>query len=129
MTNLSVAPFWRLQSQRYRLEGARCKACGSLFFPKRSLCLECGGRELETVPLAGLGRVASWTIIRAAPDGFEAPYAIGIIELNEGINLAAQIVGDLSELEIGKPVRAIFRRLRDTEDGMLVYGIKFELVE
>jgi uncharacterized OB-fold protein len=70
----------------------------------------------------------SWTVIRAAPSGFESPYTVGIIELPQGIMVSGQIVGDAELIEIGKCVRGVFRKIRETDDDMIVYGLKFELV-
>jgi len=126
---LSTPNYWRLQSQRYRIEGNRCKGCQVLYFPQRKVCLSCGGTEFDIQKLSGKGKIVSWTIIRAAPTGFEAPYAAGIVQLEEGPHLTTQLIGPQDQLEIGKGVRAAFRRLIQNEDGLIVYGFKFELEE
>lgn len=129
MTHLSVPNFWRLQSQRYRMVGSVCKGCNRLYFPQKRICPECGGSEFSERQLSGKGRVESWTVIRTAPTGFEAPYVVGVIRLEEGPLFTAQICSPVESVEIGKPVKATLRRLLQNEDGLIVYGIKFEVIE
>ena len=129
----SVPLYWRLKKSKYTMEGSKCTMCGNVYFPKRPLCPECRSRgSMESFTLSGNGKIASWTIIRTAPDGFEreAPYAVAIIELDEGTMLAGQITGNLDGLDIGRKVRAVFRRqYADGESGLIHYGLKFELVK
>jgi hypothetical protein len=81
------------------------------------------------VILAQTGVVETFTIIRIAPTGFgdEAPYAVGIIKLDDGVRVTAQIVDcDLAALAIGDRVRLEFRRVQqDGESGVICYGYKF----
>lgn len=129
MTHLSVPLFWRLQEQKYGLMASRCTICGRLYFPKRKqVCVACHGRECEDVKLSGNGRILSWTVIRAAPNGFEAPYVIGVVELDEGIMFTAPLAAQPEDVQIGQRVRAAFRRLGENEGGMILYGPKFEVV-
>jgi len=57
----------------------------------------------------------------------EAPYIVGIVELDEGPKVTAQIVDAREEeLKIGMPVKMVFRRLRvDGDEGLIHYGFKF----
>jgi uncharacterized OB-fold protein len=126
---MSVARFWRKQPQRYNLIGTRCEACGRYFFPPRSFCPDCrrAGTITET-ELSGNGTVVTHTVIRSASDQFAGltPYVIGIVELEEGPRMTAQIVCDPGVVYIGMPVKKVFRRLgSDGESGPLYYGTKF----
>jgi uncharacterized protein len=116
--------FWRFNSNRYRLVGMKCVKCGSISFPPKK-CL-CGGKN-ESFELSGTGKILSYTIIRAAPRGFEAPYAIGIIKLVEGPTITGQIVNEFSDIDIDKDVSVVFRKLKEMQDGLNVYGFKFEI--
>ncbi len=126
---MSVARFWRKQPQRYNLIGTRCEACGRYFFPPRSFCPDC--RRLGTIvetELSGNGKVVTHTVIRSASDQFTAltPYVIGIVELEEGPRMTAQIVCKPDEVYTGMPVKKVFRRLgSEGESGPLYYGTKF----
>jgi len=121
--------YWREIPQRYRYEAAKCVGCGKIFFPPRVICSSCRGRQFEQVTLAPQGVIETFTVIRVAPSGFgdQAPYAVGIVKLDDGVKVTAQIVDcELDKLAIGQRVRIEFRKLQeDGESGILCYGYKF----
>jgi hypothetical protein len=120
--------YWREIPQRYRLEAGRCKGCGKVYYPPRLVCPECKGREFETQELPREGKVLSYTVVHVAPPGLsdETPYALGIVELANGVRLLTQIVDvEHDKLSVGMPVRLEFRRIRkDGASGILCYGHK-----
>lgn len=120
---------WREKGQRYRLEAGKCKKCGYIAFPPRLVCPECGAREFETEVLPDTGKLITFTVIRVAPSQFtdEAPYAIGIAELTNGVKLTAQVVDcDVEKIKVGMEVVIEFRRIQtDDTHGVLSYGYKF----
>lgn len=130
---IGSARYWREIPQRYRYEAAKCDACGKVHFPPRLICSACRGTAFTPVTLAQEGTVETFTIIRVAPSGFvaEAPYAVGIVKLDDDVKVTAQIVdADLDELAIGQRVRIEFRRVqKEGEAGILCYGYKFVPVE
>lgn len=120
-----------MQAGRYRMQGAECVLCKNIDFPARRICGKCGGHDLAEKLMSGSGEVVSFTILHTAPEGFEGhtPYTIGLIKLAEGPVITAQIVGDSTGVAIGKPVRAVFRKLYEHgEEGLIHYGFKFEIV-
>ena len=58
---------------------------------------------------------------------FNAPYIIGLIELNDGIRVTGQITDTKSEdLKDGMNVKMVFRVLsKNGEEGLIGYGFKF----
>ena len=120
--------YWREIPQRYRLEAAKCKKCGKIFYPPRLICSACQHREFETIVLPNTGTLETFTIIRVPPSQFqdEAPYTVGIVKLDNGLQMMTQIADcEFEDLEIGKPVRLEFRRIQaDGESGILCYGHK-----
>jgi len=120
---------WREYPRRYRLEAGKCKKCGKILFPSRLICPKCGAREFETVILPDTGKVFTYTVIRVAPSQFtdQAPYAIAIAELSNGVRLMAQLVDcDIDKIKVGMEVRIEFRRIQtDSHHGVLSYGYKF----
>ncbi len=133
MTSSSIPLFWRLREAKYRLVGTRCRKCGGLFFPPRSLCPKCRRKgEIEPFPFSGSGTILSHTVIRSPPEGFEkqSPYAIAIIRLDEGTNISGQVIGDPKDIGTGKRVRAVFRKMyEDGPEGVISYATKFEIAE
>ena len=126
---IGSARYWREIPQRYRYEAAKCAACGKIHFPPRLVCSGCRGTAFTRTTLAPEGVVETFTIIRVPPTGFgaETPYAVGIVKLDDGVKVTAQIVDvDLAELQIGQRVRVEFRRVqKDGEAGIICYGYKY----
>jgi len=122
---------WRLKRQKYNFIGTKCMSCSKLFFPPRSLCPSCRRRgEIKDFQFSGKGEIESFTVIRVAPKGFESqvPYAVGIIKLEEGPSMSGQIVGDVNNVEMGKKVSPVFRKLSEEgKEGTINYGVKFEI--
>ncbi len=122
---------WRRYLDRYRLVGNACKACGEVFYPAKELC-PCGGREFIPQTFSGKGKLLSFTEVKAAPEVFEskAPYAIGIVKLDEGPKVGAQITDvELKDLKIGMRLEACFRKFYAGDDtGVIHYGTKFRPV-
>jgi uncharacterized protein len=126
---MQVPRFWREIPKRYRLEAGKCSKCGHISFPQRLICPECGAKEFEKINLSGKGKLATYTIIRVAPEGFgdQVPYAIGVVDLAEGIRIMAQITDcDPETLKTGDQLVTKFRRIREEGNtGAIMYGYKF----
>lgn len=125
----SPSRYWREIPQRYRLEANKCKSCGEIFFPPRVICSHCKKSEMVETKLVDRGKIVTYTIIRVPPHQFvdQAPYAVGIIELDDGVKITGQIVDcDFEDLKTGKRVKVEFRKIyQEGESGVLCYGYKF----
>ena len=88
-------PFWDALMEG-RLITTRGKRSGRLTFPPKPFCPHDWGREVEWVELSGRGRLYAQTLIHAVPAAFagEVPIRNGIVDLNEGLRVAARIVGE-----------------------------------
>lgn len=123
---------WRLIPQRYSLLGSECVTCGAKYFPRRQVCGNCRRKgKLQNIIYSGKGEIFSYTVIHAAPRGFEyrKPYVLAIIKLAEGPMLTAQIVDcEPQEVGIGSKVKSVFRRIEARGDSEIIkYGYKFRL--
>jgi len=90
------------------LTAVRCGKCGELAIPPKEFCPACQQRAWVPVTLAGDGTIASYTVIRVAParHAADAPYAIAVVTLREGVALIGRVVDiPLDALAIGLPVR------------------------
>ena len=122
------ASAWRAYPQTYRLEAARCAKCEKTQFPPRLVCSKCKGREFTRFDMKGSGKVVTHTIIRTPSDEYsgEAPFVVGIIQMDDGPRLTMQIVDcSFDEIKIGMPVKLEFRRIyAESEAGIIHYGHK-----
>jgi hypothetical protein len=90
------------------LPARRCAECQKLSVVAAT-CRFCGAEGGESVDLTGRGRLLSWTVIRVAPARYasEAPYAVGLLELDEGPRVTARIEGDPERLVAGQAVALV----------------------
>lgn len=114
--------------QRYRLEAGKCTDCGAVSYPPRIVCRECRSRNSETITLSRNAKLVTHTIITVAPGPFvdEAPYAVGIVETEDGARMTVQVVDcEPDQLKAGMPLRLEFRLVQEVgHDGVLCYGHK-----
>ncbi|HMH57604.1 MAG TPA: OB-fold domain-containing protein [Galbitalea sp.] len=105
-----TAPFWAM-TRESRLGAQRCGHCGALRWPPRPICPECqtpGGEWVELRPSGTLWSFAAY--YRALDPSFkeDLPYAVGLIELDDGPRMYGKMVGDPEALVIGQRVHALF---------------------
>ncbi len=128
---MSAPRYAREIPQRYRFEAARCCECRKVSFPPRPVCPGCRSERSEPVVLSDEGKLVTWTVVRVAPTPFamQAPYVVGIVELDQGVRVTAQIAdASPDELDFGTLVRRVLRKLRAEDDGGIIeYGYKFVL--
>ncbi len=126
------ARYTREIPQRFRLEAEKCDGCGSVMFPPRLVCPDCGGQKFSATKLSETGTVATYTVIHVGPDQFavQTPYVVGIVELDGNVKVMTQIIDCVpEEVEIGKKVEFVFRKIQEEGDhGLLCYGYKCRLV-
>jgi len=98
--------FWFEGARQHRLLIQRCATCGTLRHPPRPMCAECRSYEWDVVDASGRGTVYSF-VVNHYPQvpAFDYPLAVGLIELEEGTRLVANVIGvDPSEIQVGMPV-------------------------
>ena len=86
--------FWFEGARQHRLLIQRCKECGTLRHPPRPMCAECRSYEWDVVDASGRGTVYSF-VVNHYPQvpAFDYPLAVGLIELEEGTRLVANVIG------------------------------------
>jgi uncharacterized OB-fold protein len=106
-----MKPFWDA-ARRHELVVQRCTGCGAQRFPARDICSRCLSREAGWVPVSGRGEVFSWAVMHQVyHPGFAAdvPYAVVVIELEEGARLVSNLVGcPPGASRAGLPVEVMF---------------------
>jgi uncharacterized protein len=71
----------------------QCESCGALFFDRRNACANCGRCEFRPRPLANEGVLRAFTIVHRASPDVTVPYVSGIVDLDGGGVVKANIVG------------------------------------
>lgn len=108
------------------LAANRCNACGQVYFPKAGQgCLNCFEKTLEDVLLSRQGKLYSYTVVHMPASGFQPPYAVGFVDLPEGVRVFAPL-----ETAEGKPFKVGMKmELRVgtlwVEEDLEVTGFKF----
>ncbi|MFI6336236.1 bifunctional MaoC family dehydratase N-terminal/OB-fold nucleic acid binding domain-containing protein [Streptomyces sp. NPDC050535] len=112
--NRDNAGFWEGVG-RHELLIQRCDGCATLRFPWLPGCNACGCLEWDTVEASGDGTVYSYVVMHHPPfPAFDPPYAVGLIELSEGVRMVSNVVGvPYDKVRIGMPVRLGFQRYDD----------------
>lgn len=113
-TTTLTGPFWDYCS-KHQLRMQFCTACDEWVWYPKAWCPSCGKREnIEWRQLSGKGKVYSFTIIRQVIDNSpafnkEIPFAIGLIELDEGPRIYSNLGGKKpDEFSIGDEVTVYF---------------------
>jgi uncharacterized protein len=84
--------FWEgTQAGELRLQ--RCDDCRHTYFPPRPFCPKCASRKVSIVKAAGKAKLFSYVIHHRPAPGFTPPYAIAVVELDEGPRMMTNIVG------------------------------------
>ena len=85
------------------------------FWP-RANSVRTGRRNLQWKPTSGKGALYSFTVTHVPTPGFEAraPYVIGMIELDEGVRIIANLINiEIDEVEIGMRMKVAWEKLSD----------------
>ena len=75
-----------------RLLLQRCGDTGRAYFPPRPFSPFTGSRNVSVFEASGKGALYSYVINHRPAKGFDAPYAIAIVQLPEGVRMMANIV-------------------------------------
>jgi uncharacterized OB-fold protein len=119
--------FQRAAGELLRLEGARCRRCGTTAFPpsQRPVCSGCQGYDFDPVPLSRTGAVHTFVVNRFLPEGFGDEMTLVLGEMDDGSRYWAPTSGIRpGELAIGDRVGLRLRRFTD-HGGAPVYAMKF----
>jgi len=123
MTTTAERPFTSASFEQYlsekKLMGSHCNTCNKDFLPPRAICPNCHSDQLTWIEFSGKAKLAAFTSIFIAPTAMNAagygrdnPYLSGVVELDEGVKISAQVLGmDASkpeEVKIGTPLQVEF---------------------
>ena len=124
---------FRVSADGAALVGSRCTGCGSYYFPKSLSCRNpaCDEKSVKDVLLGRRGRLYSYTVQSYQPPPLFrmepwAPYAIGLVELPEGLRVLAMLTGfALDDIRIDTPVELVVEPLHTDAEGRTVLTHKY----
>jgi uncharacterized OB-fold protein len=99
----------------------RCAACRTYVHPPAPLCPSCLSRDLAPEAVSGRARLLTWTVNHHPwIPGFEPPYVIAIVEVEEqrGLRVTTNLVNCTpEELRMDLPVKVLFE---ERDDGVFL---------
>lgn len=128
---------WTKSTSREKpsLIGSKCPYCGEIYFPRKnnSHCVHCQKDGLKDIKLSRRGKINTFTVIMQQPGGGyyhgPVPYAMGIVELPEGVYIPALLKADkFDNLSVGMDVELIVEKIWEDEMMELI-GYKFQPIE
>lgn len=111
-----AAPFWAAtRAQQLVLQW--CRSCERPVWYPRAACPRCLGGNLEWRSAAGLGSVHAVSVMTRPANPTMAgrePYAVALVDLDEGVRLMSNVVGgDPWQVAVGDRVRLAWEPLPD----------------
>jgi uncharacterized OB-fold protein len=111
-----------------RLVGNQCKSCGQIFFPKSIVCFTCFNKSFSEITLSRKGKLYSYTIGHMPASHFQPPYAVGFVDLPEGIRIFAPLkMIENKPFKVGMNMELVVEELWE-EDQKRIIGYKFKPV-
>jgi uncharacterized OB-fold protein len=105
------------------LLGGRCEACGFVTLGLRDICPECWARGTMTMaPIGRKGSVYTCTVIHQVPQGYDAPFAVGYVDVERGVRVFAHLAQRPSAPKPGMTVKLTAAPLRRDKDGAALIG-------
>ena len=94
----------------------RCNACQVTYFPPRPFCPQCISREVEVFKASGSATLYSYVINERPHPAFDGPYAIAIVQLEEGPRMMTNLVNveqTPEALVLDMPLQVVFEPITD----------------
>lgn len=134
-TTASVTRAWRERRGRYLLEGSRCKDCGTVDFPRRTICAKCGSRNIEPYKHPTTGTILEANVCWSSAGvhqgyGENIPRISTVIELDDGVKILAEVTDtDYDKIVPGKRVEMVLKKLHRESNSTWQYGYKFVVID
>lgn len=91
-----------------------CVPCGDkVYFPPRPFCPTCGSRDVKVTEASGKGRLYSYIINQMPAPGYEPPFTVAVVMLEEGVKMVSNILdcpADPEALELDMPLEVTFEQ-------------------
>ncbi|MBE2275100.1 MAG: OB-fold domain-containing protein [Rhodobacteraceae bacterium] len=112
-------PFWEA-AREGRLVMQKCAACGTVNFPPKPWCIDCGCRDLPWTTVGPGGTVYSWTISRSVAMNWpgwtgQLPVVMALVDVDGGARTYAQVI-DCAPEDIRTGLRLVVTMVPVGED-------------
>ena len=108
-------PYWEgLKEGKLMIQ--RNKATGQAYFPPRPFDPRDPFAEVEWFQASGRGKLATYVISHRPPPGYQAPFSIAVVELEEGVKMMTNIVEcpqTPEALQLDMAVEIVFHKVND----------------
>lgn len=108
--NPDTLPWWE-GKRRHELLVQECQSCKKLIHPPQPACPHCRSLERGWRKSSGKGKLYSWTVIHRPSYPYymdKVPYAVVLVEMEEGFRVVGGYEGSLDQLRDGLPMEAGF---------------------
>ncbi len=110
--------------------GAKCRSCDRVYFPKKTICVDCWERgNMDVVPLSRKGKLSLFTIATMSLLGLDTPYACGYVDLPEGVRLFGLLTDSEpfdEKLRLDMEVEIVIEKMMTNDFGEEIYAYKFK---
>lgn len=105
--------FWD-GTREHKLLLQQCENCDRIYFPPRPFCPRCSERRVKVVPASGRATLYSYVISHRPAPGFEPPFSIAVVQLEEGPRMMSNVVACLQTPEalvLDMPLEVVWEKL------------------
>lgn len=107
--------FWE-GTKNHQILLQKCDACENVYFPPRPFCALCASRDVSIFKASGRASLYSYIINHRPHPGFDSPYVIAAVKLEEGPVMMANILETAQTpeaLSLDMPLMVKFKKLND----------------
>ena len=111
-----TAHFWE-GTLEGELRLQRCRSCGDAYFPPQPWCPHCAGADVDVFVASGRASLYSYVVNHRPAPGFDAPYVLAVVELEEGPRMLTNLVDvapDPEALPLDQAVEVTFVTVGET---------------
>jgi len=113
----TIESFYKFVKER-KIMGALCNKCGALILPPKPMCTKCFSRDLKWKEIPKQGKLLTYTVIHVCPQQFQslAPYAVGIVELEDDAYLPGMIKDvTMEQIKVGMNLTVEFEETQTSQ--------------
>jgi len=94
----------------------RCDECATVYFPPRPFCPKCISKSVSVFTASGNATLYSYVINERPHPAFDGPYAIAVVQLEEGPRLMTNLVNVAQTPEalvLDMPLHVVFEPINE----------------